>query len=126
MKDPMTRSPNNPILSAKDIPYPASLVFNAGVCKWQGRYVMLFRNDHGIDEGEYKAARARGEAKGFSTNIGIATSADGVHWEVGPKPVFQMRDDEILRVNWMGTDPAKRAFYRAFRDFNPLSDIGIG
>ena len=48
MKHPMTRSPNNPILSAKDIPYPASLVFNAGVCKWQGRYVRLFRNDHGI------------------------------------------------------------------------------
>ena len=26
----------------------------------------------------------------------------------------------------MGTDPAKRAFYRAFRDFNPLNDLGIG
>ena len=26
----------------------------------------------------------------------------------------------------VGTDPAKRAFYRAFRDFNPLNDIGIG
>ena len=28
-------------------------------------------------------------------------------------------------IGW-GTDPAKRAFYRAFRDFNPLNDIGIG
>jgi len=26
----------------------------------------------------------------------------------------------------VGTDPAKRAFYRAFRDFNPLTDLGIG
>jgi len=26
----------------------------------------------------------------------------------------------------VGTDPAKRAFYRAFRDFNPLNDLGIG
>ena len=26
----------------------------------------------------------------------------------------------------VGTDPAKRAFCRAFRDFNPLNDIGIG
>ena len=28
--------------------------------------------------------------------------------------------------NWMGTDPAKRAFYRAFRDLNPLNNLGIG
>ena len=25
----------------------------------------------------------------------------------------------------VGTDPAERAFYRAFRDFNPLNDLGI-
>jgi len=28
--------------------------------------------------------------------------------------------------NGWGTNPAKRAFYRAFRDFNPLNDLGIG
>ena len=26
----------------------------------------------------------------------------------------------------VGPDPAKRAFYRAFRDFNPLNDLGSG
>ena len=26
----------------------------------------------------------------------------------------------------VGTDPAKRAFYRTFRDFNPLNDLGSG
>ena len=26
----------------------------------------------------------------------------------------------------VGTAPAKRAFYRAFRDFNPLNDLGSG
>ena len=26
----------------------------------------------------------------------------------------------------MGTDPTERAFYRAFRDLNPLNDLGIG
>ena len=25
-----------------------------------------------------------------------------------------------------GGDPAKRAFYRPFRDLNPLNDLGIG
>ena len=94
----MTRSPLNPILSAKDIPYEASLVFNAGVCKWQGEYVMLFRNDYGSTEGQWVAAQATGRYPGFSTNIGIAHSRDGVHWTPGPKPIFTLRDDEIRRV----------------------------
>ena len=88
----------NPVLSAKDVPYDASLVFNAGVAKWQGRYVMLFRNDYGQTEQSWREIHATGQWPHLSTNIGIATSADGVHWEVGPKPVFQMRDEEILRV----------------------------
>jgi beta-1,4-mannooligosaccharide/beta-1,4-mannosyl-N-acetylglucosamine phosphorylase len=41
------RHPANPVLSAKDVPYPAGLVFNAGVAKFKGRYVMVFRNDPG-------------------------------------------------------------------------------
>ena len=39
------RHPENPILSAGDVPYPATLVFNAGFAKFQGRYVCVFRND---------------------------------------------------------------------------------
>lgn len=35
----MLRHPANPILTAAAIPYPATLVFNAGVCRYQGRYV---------------------------------------------------------------------------------------
>jgi len=31
----------------------------------------------------------------------------------------------VKKSNGWGTDPAKRAFYRAFRDFNPLNDFGI-
>ena len=89
----MTRSPLNPILSAKDVPYDASLVFNAGVGKWQGEYVMLFRNDHGSTEEEFRAARAAGGWRHWSTDLGIALRRDGVHWTVGPKPAWSMRDD---------------------------------
>ena len=96
--DAMKRSLLNPILSAKDVPYEASLVFNAGVCKWQGEYVMLFRNDHGPTEESFRAARAAGGWQSFSTNLGIARSPDGIHWTVGPKPVWAVSDDEILRV----------------------------
>ena len=37
------RYPENPIITSKDIPYPSTLVFNPGVIKYQGKYIMLFR-----------------------------------------------------------------------------------
>ncbi len=94
----MKRHPLNPILSAKDIPYPATLIFNAGVCKWQGKYVMLFRNDYGFTEDSFRTTLAAGSWPKVSTNLGIATSDDGIRWTPGPKPVWAVRDDEILRV----------------------------
>ncbi len=85
----ITRYEGNPVLSAKDVPYPATLVFNAGVTKYRGRYVMLFRNDYDFDE----ATRSR-----CSTNLGLAYSDDGIHWEVTGKPCFSIDDGEITRV----------------------------
>ena len=84
----VTRHPGNPVLSFKDVPYPATLIFNAGVVKYQGRYVMLFRNDVG----------RWGDPKFDGTNIGLAYSKDGVHWEVQPKPCFQLESKEIRRA----------------------------
>jgi beta-1,4-mannooligosaccharide/beta-1,4-mannosyl-N-acetylglucosamine phosphorylase len=78
----------NPILSAKDVPYRAALVFNAGVTKYQGRYVMVFRNDYG----------SIGEQKLEGTNIGLAFSDDGLKWDVSPRPCFTLADNEIIRA----------------------------
>jgi len=36
------RHPANPILSAADIPYPATLIFNPGVTRFQGRPMPWF------------------------------------------------------------------------------------
>ena len=44
-------------------------MFNAGVCRYQGRYVMIFRNDYG----DFQSI---GTFEG--TNLGIAFSNDGV------------------------------------------------
>jgi len=78
----------NPVLAAGQVPYASDLVFNAGVCKYEGRYVMLFRNDYGYREG-----------RGFEgTNLGLADSDDGVAWTVRPQPVWQVRDEEMRRV----------------------------
>ena len=84
------RHPANPVLAKDGVPYPASLIFNAGVCKYEGRYVMVFRNDHGGSP----------ETKGgfAGTNLGLAFSRDGVRWDVEPAPCWQVRDEEVRRV----------------------------
>jgi beta-1,4-mannooligosaccharide/beta-1,4-mannosyl-N-acetylglucosamine phosphorylase len=81
------RYPNNPVLSAKDVPFPASLVFNAGITKFKGRYVMLFRNDIFDEQRKY-----------VDTNMGLAWSDDGIRWDVSPKPCFQMKGGEVRRA----------------------------
>lgn len=85
----VTRYPGNPILSKDDVPYPASLVFNAGVTKYQGRYVMVFRND---------VAEREGEAHFVETNLGLAFSQDGLHWDVQPEPCFRLQGEDIVRA----------------------------
>lgn len=85
----LTRHPANPVLSAERVPYPATLIFNAGVAKYQGRYVMVFRNDYGGKPG----------FDGFAgTNIGVAFSDDGVRWEPRAKPWIEWKTDEINRA----------------------------
>ncbi len=83
------RCEKNPVLSAKDVPYDANLIFNAGVIKYQGKYVMIFRNDYGYKDGKFKG-----------TNLGIAYSSDGISWKVESKPFFtveMLNDSEIRR-----------------------------
>jgi beta-1,4-mannooligosaccharide/beta-1,4-mannosyl-N-acetylglucosamine phosphorylase len=87
---PLRRHAANPLLTAQDVPYPASLIFNAGVAKFQGQYVMVFRNDHFAVDGD--------PGSFVETNLGLAFSRDGVHWEVQPAPCWSWRDDEVLRV----------------------------
>lgn len=84
----ITRYAANPVLSAQQVPFPCDLVFNAGVIYHKGQYVMIFRNDYGYIEG----SRFEG------TNIGLATSADGIDWQVYEKPCFEMKDEEVLRA----------------------------
>lgn len=64
------RFAGNPILTAKDIPYPVATVHNAGMVKHDGRYVMLFRSH-----------RLNGRSV-----IGIAESDDGYRFVPRPEP----------------------------------------
>lgn len=83
------RYAHNPILCAKDIPYDATLIFNAGVAKYHGKYLMVFRNDYNLG-GPYS----------WDTSLGFAQSADGIHWDVRAQKFFSkadIKDPDITR-----------------------------
>ncbi|MFH2137281.1 MAG: glycoside hydrolase family 130 protein [Candidatus Omnitrophota bacterium] len=71
MKDKVvTRYKGNPILTKDAVPYPVATVHNAGVVKYQNKYIMLFRS-HLLN--------------GRSV-IGMAQSDDGYDFKVKPEP----------------------------------------
>ncbi len=109
----LTRHPANPVLQHTDCPFPATTVFNAGVARYAGRYVMLFRNDYG----------RWGDEKFDGTNLGFASSVDGVSWTVHPRPVL---DEERARDGLAHLYPAR--FGRGFikRIYDPRITIVEG
>jgi len=87
----LKRYPGNPILTPGMCPYPAELVFNAGVVRHQGMYYMLFRNDR---------EHLHGTIFRYAT-LGMATSEDGIHFTVYKDEVFRIQDlgdEEIERL----------------------------
>ncbi len=87
------RKLDKPILTKKDIPYDAEFIFNAGVAKIGGKYVMIFRNDYNFDMSCYPKSCGNNRA----ISIGIAVSDNGVdNWQVREKPLVDM--------HWIGGD----------------------
>ena len=82
------RKLDKPVLTYKDVPYNAALIFNAAVEKIDGKYVMLFRNDYG----DFEKERLDGSCLGF------ATSDNGVDWVVSDEPRFKIPDPRIKRI----------------------------
>jgi beta-1,4-mannooligosaccharide/beta-1,4-mannosyl-N-acetylglucosamine phosphorylase len=83
----LIRHLQSPVLTASQVPYSSDCVFNAGVVRWQGEYLMMFRNDFGYEGGS-----------NFSgTNLGLARSEDGLSWQVDVKPVLTA---ERIREMW--------------------------
>ena len=80
----------DPVVTAADLPYPCSLVFNAGVIKYRGEYIMIFRNDYGVDQEGYE------NGKRFAgTSVGIARSKNGVDgWTFDPGPLVDSNDPD--------------------------------
>jgi predicted GH43/DUF377 family glycosyl hydrolase len=75
------RCEHNPILTKDDIPYPVETVHNAGVTKFDGKYIMLFRSHL---------------ATGRSI-IGIAEGQDGFNFRVRLEPFMVPGKEGIFR-----------------------------
>jgi predicted GH43/DUF377 family glycosyl hydrolase len=69
-KEFVTRYKDNPILTKDDVSYKVETVHNAGVTKFDGRYIMLFRAH--LDTGR--------------SIIGAAVSDDGFNFKARPEP----------------------------------------
>jgi beta-1,4-mannooligosaccharide/beta-1,4-mannosyl-N-acetylglucosamine phosphorylase len=95
----LTRYNGNPVLSAQDVPYEAGLIFNAGVTRFNGKYVMVFRNDYGITPDDFKpynCGRTK-QAPRSKINLGIAFSENGLDWQVAEKPLTLMPEAEQVQ-----------------------------
>lgn len=107
------RYSGNPVLTGEDVPYRSDLVFNPGVIKYQGRYVMAFRSD-------------RGSLDSFmwdDIDIGIAYSDDGIKWEVQSEPYLKSGryDFKIYDPRLMAVDGQ---IYMSFAAFTPHGQCG--
>lgn len=104
MPSPLVRHRANPILTARDVPYHATLLFNAGVCRYQGQYLMIFRNDYG----------RWGDTTFDGTNLGLATSPDGVSWTVAAKPIIDLNTARQLAQPLLPHRDAKHEIHRFY------------
>ena len=77
----ITRYPHNPILTKDDIPYPVATVHNAGVTKFDGRYIMIFRSH---------------KFNGRSI-LGLAESDDGYNFKVHDQPFMVPATEGIFK-----------------------------
>ena len=94
------KSKCNPLIQPSMIPFESTLTYNAGITKFHGRYVMLFRNDYGYTREDALAFRQGTRAwPAGKINLGLAVSADGINWRIKPEPVLPIPlTEEMSRV----------------------------
>lgn len=80
------------------VPFSSTLTYNAGICRFRGRYVMLFRNDFNYSKEEMIRLKSKVFER-TKINLGLAFSDDGIDWHIEPEPVLPLPcEGEILRV----------------------------
>jgi len=104
----VTRYEGNPILTKHDIPYPVETVHNAGVTKFNSRYIMLFRSH--LDTGR--------------SIIGLAESKDGFKFKPHPEPfMLPSREQGFAEYEEYGVEdpritPLEGAYYITYSAYS--------
>jgi len=80
-KDIVKRYEKNPILTAEDMPFKCSDIYNSGVVKFDGKYLML----------------CRAESIDISNYFIPAVSEDGYHFKVRREPIRLLEDEEFKK-----------------------------
>jgi len=94
MEQLFKRCPDNPILTADDLPFRASAVYNPGAVEHEGEVVLLARIE---------------DRKGFSS-IHVARSRDGVGgWQVEPQPLLAYGQPD-MRYEQLGCEDARVSY----------------
>ena len=84
------RYPQNPILTARDWPYPVNSVFNAAAAKVKGKVLLLARVE---------------DMRGIS-HLTAARSSDGIRdWEIDAQPTFLPDPENYPEEIWGVEDP---------------------
>lgn len=84
------RHPNNPILRAKDWPYPIHTVFNCGATRFEGGVLLLCRCE---------------DRRGIS-HFCVARSLNGIDdWKIDAQPTFEHQPEEYPEELWGIEDP---------------------
>ncbi len=78
----ISRYEKNPILTKDDVPYPVATVHNAGVTKFNDRYIMIFRSH--LTSGR--------------SILGLAESDDGYSFKVDGKPFMVPAKEGIFQI----------------------------
>lgn len=81
MKSLITRYANNPILTKEDVPYQVATVHNAGMVKFDGKYLMVFRSH---------------KLNGRSI-LGLAESHDGYDFKVMHEPFMVPATEGVFK-----------------------------
>ncbi len=111
-----SRHAENPILTARDWPYPAHTVFNAGACQIRDETVLLVRVE---------------DRRGHS-HLTVARSNDGVtNWQIDPKPSFaadSRHTEEVWgvedpRLTWVEDRQEWIIAYTAFSPSGPMVSL---
>lgn len=113
------RCPDNPLLTAQDIPYPANTVFNAGAAKIDDETLLLIRVE---------------DRRGFS-HLTVARSDDGITgWRVDSQPAFIPSPETNPEETW-GIEDARITYieelqkwavvYTAYSDHGPLASVAL-